>query len=434
MPVKIVDVEFNSPAFTHGVKPGEILHTINGNDIIDVLDYRFYQVNSELKLKIKDYNGQIREVNIEKDEYEELGLTFDTYLIDGEKRCRNKCIFCFIDQLPKGMRESLYFKDDDSRLSFLFGNYVTLTNLSDREINRIINMHISPINVSVHTTNPELRVKMMKNKFAGESLSALYKFAESGIKINCQIVSCRGINDGDELIKTLNDLEKLVPSVESIAVVPVGLTKYRYGLFELEKYDKKSALEVIKIVEEFGDQCILKYGKRLIFPADEFYLKAKKAIPCYDFYEDFAQIENGVGMIASFKSEFMDALEEEKPRQIKKEVTVAGGLASRGMMEELCFKAEERFKGLKINVKSIVNEFFGEEINVTGLVTARDLISQLKGQSLGEKLLISSSMLRSEGDLFLDNLSINDVRKELEIDVEAVSNNGAELIYRILGG
>ena len=430
MAVKIYGVTANSHADRAKIKSGEILLSINGNIIEDVLDYRFYQVNRELNLEISDEIGNARTVRIVKSEYEEIGLEFETYLMDEQKSCRNKCIFCFIDQLPKGMRESLYFKDDDSRLSFLFGNYITLTNLTQHEIDRIIKMHISPINVSVHTTNPQLRCKMMNNRFAGDALRHLESFTRAGISLNCQIVACPGINDGDELIRTFTDLESL--GVNMTAVVPVGLTRYREGLFPLTEYTAETAAQTLDIIEKFGDECVKKHGRRIFYAADEFYIKAKRPIPEPDFYEGFPAVEDGVGMIACLKEEIEFAVEDcEYNDSLSYTVTMACGEAVapylKGMMKIISVK----FPNIKINVVAIKNNFFGGGVNVSGLVTGGDLIEQLRGRELGERLFIPSSMLRFENDVFLDDVSVEDVERELGISLEAVNNNGDQLVRAV---
>ncbi|MDP4120239.1 MAG: DUF512 domain-containing protein [Bacillota bacterium] len=433
MAVKITDVIKNSSADKCGIKAGETLISIDNHDIIDVLDYRFYQLNTSLSLIIRDLSGNTREVRITKQEYDEIGLDFETYLMDKQRPCKNKCIFCFIDQLPKGLRKSLYFKDDDSRLSFLFGNYITLTNLTEHEIDRIIKMHISPINVSVHTTNPELRCKMMGNRFAGKTLEVLERFAKANIKINCQIVSCRGINDGEELKRTLSDLEKLLPSLESVAVVPVGLTKFRENLFELQPYDMQSAAETVEIIESFGNRYIKEHGRRIVFAADEFYIKANKTIPSAEFYESFDQLENGIGMIALLKDEFLCALEDlNEDSDIQCKVTIACGVSAAPYMQELMNEFQKKYKNIIVQVIPIVNDFFGDKIDVTGLIVGGDLINQLKNVDLGEELFISSNMLRHEGDLFLDDTSLCDVENALNIKVTPIKNDGAELLENLL--
>lgn len=431
MAVKIYGVTSGSHAATAKIKEGEILVSINSNDIVDVLDYRFYQVNRNLLLVIEDMAGQRREVSITKGEYEEIGLEFETYLMDEQHSCRNKCIFCFIDQLPKGLRKSLYFKDDDSRLSFLFGNYITLTNITEHEIDRIIKMHISPINVSVHTTNPELRCKMMNNRFAGDALKHLKRFADAGITLNCQIVACPGINDGDELVRTLTDLEVL--GVETTAIVPVGLTRFREGLFPLEAYTKQTAADTLDIIESFGNRCKQKYGRRTFFAGDEFYILAEREIPNPEFYEDFSAIEDGVGMIAYLTDDVKYALEEfDKDESLRHTVTIACGEGVYPFMKNIMSLINEKFPNIKINTKAVKNNFFGGGINVSGLVTGGDLIAQLKGTQLGDRLIIPSSMLRFENDLFLDDVSTDDVERELNIPLLAVNNNGEQLVKSII--
>lgn len=428
MPVLIKAVTKGGRCDKAGVKAGESLLTINGEEIADVLDYRFHQLNRSLTLEIQGESGEVRTVAIKKGEYEELGLEFETYLMDKQHSCRNKCIFCFIDQLPKGMRESLYFKDDDSRLSFLFGNYVTLTNITEHEIERIIKLHISPINVSVHTTNPELRCRMLNNRFAGKALDILKRFADGGIMINCQIVSCPGINDGQELDRTLDDLERLFPQIESIAVVPVGLTAHREGLYPLESYTKETAAKTLDQIEKRGEQFLKKYGRRIVFASDEFYLKAKRELPNADFYEGFMQLEDGVGLLSCLKDEFDWELEEAQPSDIKRKVTLACGKAPEAFLRDLLAGMGEKYPNITVQVVGIENRFFGGEVDVTGLVTGGDLINQLKGVDLGDELIISSAMLRREGDLFLDDVSTDDVERELNIKLTAVPNDGQALL------
>ncbi|MDO4419376.1 MAG: DUF512 domain-containing protein [Ruminococcus sp.] len=430
MSVKISAVTPHSAAERVGIKAGEELVSLNGNKIVDVLDYRFYQLETHLDVTVKGAEGE-RTVKATKTEYEELGLEFDTYLMDKERSCKNKCIFCFIDQLPKGMRETLYYKDDDSRLSFLFGNYITLTNLTEHEIERIIKMHISPVNISVHTTNPELRCKMMNNRFAGESLKIMEKFANAGLTLNCQLVICPGINDGDELKRSLNDLEKL--SVNTIAVVPVGLTDHREGLYPLTPFNKETAEATLKIVENFSEKCLEKHGRRMAFAADELYIMAEREIPKAEFYEDFSCLENGVGLLSLLYDEFEFALEEkEADKGLVRNITLASGESAAPYLQKLFDTLKDKFPNVNINVVPIINDFFGHMINVTGLVVGRDLINTLKGKDLGDKLLFSTSMLRSDGDLFLDDTSVDDVRKALDIEVVPTPNDGAMLLDEIL--
>ncbi len=433
MAVKIFDVTTGSHADKAGIKKGETLLSINSNEIVDVLDYRFYQVNRKLTLEVADENKNVRTIEMTKGEYEEIGLEFETYLMDKQHSCRNKCIFCFIDQLPKGMRESLYFKDDDSRLSFLFGNYITLTNITEHEIDRIIKMHISPINVSVHTTNPELRCKMMNNRFAGDTLKYLKRFADAGITLNCQIVSCPGINDGDELVRTLTDLENL--GVNMTAIVPVGLTRYRENLYPLVPYNKETAGQTIDIIEKMGDECVKKHGRRIFFPGDEFYLLAEREIPSPEFYEDFSALEDGIGMIAYLTDDVGWKLEElDADESLCHKVTMACGEGVFPYMKRIMSMINEKFPNIIINTRAIKNNFFGGGVNVSGLVTGGDLIDQLRGDDLGDRLIITSSMLRFENDLFLDDVSTDDVERELGVTLVPVNNNGNDLVEAVIAG
>lgn len=433
MAVKIFDVTTGSHADKAGIKKGETLLSINSNEIVDVLDYRFYQVNRKLTLEVADEDKNVRTIEMTKGEYEEIGLEFETYLMDKQHSCRNKCIFCFIDQLPKGMRESLYFKDDDSRLSFLFGNYITLTNITEHEIDRIIKMHISPINVSVHTTNPELRCKMMNNRFAGDTLKYLKRFADAGITLNCQIVSCPGINDGDELVRTLTDLEKL--GVNMTAIVPVGLTRYRENLYPLVPYNKETAGQTIDIIEKMGDECVKKHGRRIFFPGDEFYLLAEREIPSPEFYEDFSALEDGIGMIAYLTDDVGWKLEElDADESLCHKVTIACGEGVFPYMKRIMSMINEKFPNITINTRAIKNNFFGGGVNVSGLVTGGDLIDQIRGDDLGDRLIITSSMLRFENDLFLDDVSTDDVERELGVTLVPVNNNGNDLVEAVIAG
>ncbi len=432
MAVKIDGIAEKSPAFKKGICKGDKILTINGNEIIDVLDYRFYQNEKRLKISVETQKGKVKTIRINKGEYEELGLEFNEYLMDKQHSCKNKCIFCFIDQLPKGMRESLYFKDDDSRLSFLFGNYITLTNLTEHEINRIIKMHISPINVSVHTTNPELRCKMMNNRFAGQCLDILKRFNDAQISINCQLVLCPGYNDKDELKRSLSDLMEL-NNVQSIACVPVGLTKYRENLEKLTPFDKKSASMVLDIIEEFAVKYKERYSLRKVYAADEFYLLAEREIPESDFYGDFDQLDNGVGMWSLFRQEALDAVLNDNLSCDGKKRTVVTGTAAFPLLSEIAKLTKEKYENLNVNVVAVKNEFFGERITVAGLVTGGDIIKQLKNTQPGEELLISSSMLRHENDMFLDSVTVKEVENELKVKIVITENDGAQFVYNILG-
>lgn len=429
MPVKIESVTPRSPAAKAGIKAGEILVAINGNKINDALDYGFYTYDNTLSLELDTRTVTVKK----KDDYDELGLNFETYLMDKKQTCRNKCIFCFIDQLPKGMRETLYFKDDDSRLSFLQGNYITLTNMSDDDIDRIIRMKLN-VNVSVHTTNPELRVKMLNNKNAGKVLDYIPKMAENGIVMNCQIVLCRGINDGDELRKTLSDLTALYPQVQSIAVVPFGASKYRENLPEIPLHDKESAISAIQIIEEFGDKMEAEYGERVVYPADEFFLTAGIEIPESDYYGSFDQYENGVGMWAYLHDGYLECLDEVEDDGTAINKSVATGVLAEPLLSELCAKTMERFPSVKLNVFAIKNNFFGETITVSGLLTGNDIINQLMPHKneLGTELLIPKAMLKADEPIFLDDISVSDVEKALNVSVVAVGDEPEDLIEALL--
>ncbi len=433
MSVTIKGIDKGSVADNGKIYPGDKLISLNGNDIVDVLDYRFYQNNENVIALVEDKNGNSHKYRFQKDEYEELGLLFDTYLMDEQHSCKNKCIFCFIDQLPKGLRSSLYFKDDDSRLSFLFGNYITLTNITEHEIERIIKMHISPINISVHTTNPELRVKMMKNKNAGKVLEIIKRFNDADISLNSQLVLCPGYNDGYELEKTLSDLTDL-ENMKCIAAVPVGLTKYREGLCHLEPFGRETASDVLDIIDKYGEKCLDVYGERRVYASDEFYLLAGRKIPEAEYYGDFLQLENGVGLWALLKSEVISALSDIEPfGGAPRVISLATGVASYDLLRYICDKCEKKRKGLKCNVFAIKNDFFGERITVSGLVTATDIINQLKGKDLGEVLLIPSSMLRKQRDMFLDSITVDELSDKLSVPVKYTENDGFELVDTILG-
>ena len=432
MALYVTAVDENSPAERFGLTVGCALLAIDGHPLNDALDYQFYTTPTSFSLEVCE-NEQHRTVQITKAEYEPLGCNFKTYLGDEKHSCANHCMFCFIDQLPPGMREPLYFKDDDERLSFLFGNYITLTNITEHEIDRIIKMHISPINVSVHTTNPELRCKMMNNRFAGDTLKYLKRFADAGITLNCQIVSCPGINDGDELVRTLTDLENL--GVNMTAIVPVGLTRYRENLYPLVPYNKETAGQTIDIIEKMGDECVKKHGRRIFFPGDEFYLLAEREIPSPEFYEDFSALEDGIGMIAYLTDDVGWKLEElDADESLCHKVTIACGEGVFPYMKRIMSMINEKFPNITINTRAIKNNFFGGGVNVSGLVTGGDLIDQLRDDDLGDRLIITSSMLRFENDLFLDDVSTDDVERELGVTLVPVNNNGNDLVEAVIAG
>lgn len=433
--VEITDVLSGSRADKAGIKKNDQLLSINGREIRDVLDYRFYLAEEKIAITVKRGEDEL-EFFIEKEEYDDIGLDFETPLMDKKHSCENKCVFCFIDQLPKGMRETLYFKDDDSRLSFLHGNYVTLTNMRERDIDRIIEMHISPVNVSVHTTNPELRCKMMHNKRAGEVLSYLRRLADANISLCAQIVLCKGINDKDELDRSLHDLIELYPALESVAIVPAGLTKFRDGLYELEPFTKDDARAVIAQINAYGDWCLKKFGTRLFFAADEFYIKAELPMPDDSFYESYSQIENGVGMLTDMMTCIDIELEDISPYadfSSPRKVSIATGYAAYSHMLTISEKLMKAFPDLEITVYKIKNNFFGDTITVAGLLTAKDISEQLKDKSLGDALLISATALRADGEVFLDDVSPAELSKALGVEVIPTRSEASEFITKILG-
>ncbi len=432
--VKIAEVAAGSSADRVGIRPGDYLISINGHEVRDVLDYRFYLAEKTVVLQIHR-DTDLFEVTIRKGTYSDIGLEFETPLMDKKHSCENKCIFCFIDQLPKGMRKSLYFKDDDSRLSFLHGNYITLTNLKQRDVDRIIEMHISPVNISVHTTNPELRVKMMKNKRAGEVLDYIRQFAEAGIKLRGQIVLCRGVNDGPELDRTMQDLQQYYPALESVSIVPAGLTAYRENLYPLEPFTRKECVKIIDQVTSFGEECLKKFGTRLFFCADEMYVKAGRPLPAYPYWEDFTQIENGVGMMASMVHELEIALDyiSTEDRLIKRSLSIATGEAAYAYICGLIGKIQEVCPMIECDVYCVKNNFFGGQVTVSGLITGQDLLEQLKDCILGDELLLPRAMLRSEGDLFLCGMTPQELSEKLGVPLRFVSNDGAEFLDAVLG-
>ena len=411
---------------------GDALLEINENKIQDVLDYKFFAYDSKLKVRLRKPDGSEYELKVKKREGGDLGLDFESYLMDAPRSCANNCVFCFIDQLPKGMRKTMYFKDDDARLSFLMGNYITLTNLSDREIQRIIDLHISPINVSVHTTNRELRCQMLRNKFAGKSIDVMERFAAAGITMNCQIVCCPGLNDGKELQKTMEDLSAMYPAVKSVSVVPLGVTKFREGLYPLSPFTPELAAETLDQVTAFGDECIEKYGSRIFFCGDELYLKAEREIPEDGFYEEYTQLDNGVGMLRLMETEFTSALKlSDEPDYVS--FTIATGASTGKFFEKLVAMAKERYPKLQGNVYVIENDFFGHSIDVTGLITGGDFISQLKTKELGERIFISQNMLRRQEMDFLDDVTLEQAAAALERSIYPVEQDGFALWDAISG-
>ncbi|MBR6744852.1 MAG: DUF512 domain-containing protein [Clostridia bacterium] len=433
--VAITGVLKGSSADRKGIRPGDLLISVNGHPIADILDYRFYLCEKLLSVSLSR-GGEEYIVRIKKDEYDDIGLEFETFLMDKKHSCRNKCIFCFIDQLPRGMRDTLYFKDDDSRLSFLQGNYITMTNLTDDDVSRIIKMKMSPINISVHTTNPELRVFMLKNPKAASSLAYMQRFAEAGTEMNCQIVLCRGVNDGAELERTMHDLACMHPAVIHVSIVPAGMTRFREEnkLYPLTPFSEQEARDVIRKVEAFAEQCLRHYGTRIFYVGDEFYQQAGLPIPDAQYYEDFHAIEDGVGMIASMKQEFEDALADAEPDEaLTREISVATGKAAYGFLCGLAEKFREKYPNVKIHIYEIENRYFGETVTVAGLLTGRDLKEQLLGKPLGETLYISSNMLRYEEDLFLCGMHIDELSEALGAEIRTCPSDGYEFFDRLLG-
>lgn len=428
----ITNIERDSLLFGK-VAVGDSLISINGEPIIDVLDYKFYSYDSALELCFKNSADEDFCVSIRKDAGEDLGLDFETYLMDKAKSCSNRCIFCFVDQLPRGMRRSLYFKDDDARLSFLTGNYITLTNLPDSEVERICKLHIGSVNISVHATDPDVRTMLLGNPRAVHCLDIMRRFAAAKINMNCQIVCCPTINDGDVLAKSMRDLLELYPSVSSVSIIPLGLTGHRDGLCQMTAFDAQSASAVIDMVEDFAKTCFEKHGNRIFFCADELYIKAGREMPDFDAYEDFPQFENGVGLIRSLEYEFLDELDFTDANSGSGEkITIATGVSAAPFIENLVATATQKCN-IDASVRVIYNDFFGRTINVAGLITARDLIAQLKGENLGAKLLISQTMLRHGEGIFLDDLTLDDVEAALGVQVIPVMQDGGELLRAVLG-
>ena len=425
MAIKIQTVEPGSPAQQLGLGPGDELLSVDGNPLNDTLDYEFYTDSSSFHLKAR-IQGAVQEWDVHREARGPFGCDFATYLGDEKHSCSNHCMFCFIDQLPPGMRESLYFKDDDERLSFLFGNYITMTNMQDHEIDRIIKMHISPINISVHTTNPQLRVRMLANRRGGETLKYLDRLVEGGIEVNCQLVLCRGINDGDELRRTLTDLLKLTPMVQSIAAVPCGITDYRKNLYPQVPYDAASSAEVIDILEEFGDECKARHGKRIIYPSDEWYLNAGRPLPPAEFYEDYAQLENGVGMWRLFEQEFLAELD--KPHRVygSKKMDVVTGTLAAPLIGAMMAELHRQYPMIEVTVHPIQNKFFGGNVSVAGLVTATDILAQCKGKLQSSVLGVPEVMLRSERDMFLDSVTVDELAQQLGVKIEILPSGGGD--------
>ena len=432
MAIKIERIEEGSEAQSLGLQPGDELLSVDENELNDTLDYDFYTDSKSFHLKAKVADG-IREWDVQREARGPFGCDFHTYLGDEKHSCSNHCMFCFIDQLPPGMRESLYFKDDDERLSFLFGNYITMTNLSEREVDRIIKMHISPIFISVHTTNPQLRVRMMANKRAAETLDYLERFAKGGIEMNCQLVLCRGINDGDELRRTLDDLLALRPQVGSIAAVPAGVTSYREGLYHLTPYDAQSAAETLDILEEYSKKCRAEYGRTIVYPSDEWYLTAGRPLPQAEFYDEYAQLEDGVGMWRLYHDTFLEELSQRRGFVWPHKMDVVTGTLAAPLIGQMADTLHGQYPQVQVNVHAIQNDYFGGNVSVAGLVTGTDIIRQCKGKLKSRLLGVPEVMLRDEGDRFLDDITVTQLGKELGCRVTILPVDGAGSCRAMLG-
>ena len=434
--VKITEVEKGSLAARRGILPGDELISINSNEISDVLDYRFYLAERSVSLLVRR-GGENFSVDIKKGQYDDIGLLFKTPLMDEKQYCKNKCIFCFIDQNPPGLRETLYFKDDDSRLSFIHGNYITLTNMTDKDVDRIIKMRFSPINISIHTTDPDLRVSMMKNKRSGEVLSYLKRFSDAGLSMCAQIVLCKGVNDGENLLRTMRELAQYFPNLSSVSVVPAGLTKYRDGLYPLADFDAREAGEVIDMVESFAEGYLKEHGSRLFFLADEFYIKAKRPLPSEECYEEYPQIENGVGMLRSITEEFKiaedDALEYAKSLKQARRVAIATGYASYATISSMAKKLTSLTDKLLVTVYPIKNNFFGDSVTVSGLLTGKDIYEQLKGVLSCDELIIPAVATRREERDFLCGMTVAELEEKLSVKIRLCENDGFDFVDAVFG-
>ena len=426
-------VEPGSIAEEMGVESGDKLLSVNGNVVEDVFDYHYLIHDEEIVLLIEKPDGEEWELEIEKDYDEDLGIEFEQGLMDEYRSCRNRCMFCFIDQMPEGMRETLYFKDDDSRLSFLQGNYVTLTNMSDHDIDRILKYHLEPINISIHTMNPKLRCKMLHNRFAGEALKKVDRLFQGQIQMNGQIVLCKGINDGEELEESIRKMSRYLPYLQSVSVVPVGLTKYREGLYPLEPFSKEDAKAVLDTIHRWQNVLYEKYGTHFIHAGDEWYLLAEEELPEEERYDGYLQLENGVGMLRLLEEEFHEAYQSLAGDDIRRELSIATGQLAYPCIQKMARHLEEKCTGTKIHVYPIRNDFFGELITVSGLITGQDLIRQLQGKALGERLLLPCNMFRSEEDVFLDDVTLTQVEEALQVRADIVKSSGQDLIEVVTG-
>ena len=416
-----------------GIEPGDRLISIDGQEIEDVFDYQFYEESEELVLLIEKPDGEQWELEIEKEADEPLGIEFGQGLMDEYRSCRNKCIFCFIDQMPPGMRDTLYFKDDDSRLSFLQGNYITLTNMSSHDVERIVRYRLEPINISFQTTNPELRCRMLHNRFAGDALKKVDILYRGGIEMNGQIVLCKGVNDGEELERSIRDLTRYLPLLKSVSVVPVGLTRFREGLYPLEPFTREEAREVLSVIHRWQEKIYKQNGLHFIHAGDEWYLLAEEDIPEEERYDGYLQLENGVGMLRLLFNEFEEGMSRLGGGPGSGAISAATGKLAYPYIRRMADRVEEQFPGRKIHVYCIRNDFFGERITVSGLVTGQDIIAQLKGKELGSRLLLPCNMLKADEDVFLDDITVKEVSDALQVPVDIVKSSGQDLIDAMLG-
>lgn len=435
----VQEVEPGSVAEEMGIEAGDVLVSVNGTQVTDIFDYQFLIQDVYIEVLIRKPDGEEWLLEIDKEYDEDLGIVFENGLMDEYRSCRNKCIFCFIDQMPKGMRETLYFKDDDSRLSFLQGNYVTLTNMSDEDIERIIRYRLSPINISFQTTEPELRCKMLNNRFAGQALRQVDKLYEAGITMNGQIVLCKGVNDGEHLERSLSDLKAYAPVLESVSVVPVGLSKYRDGLYPLQPFTSEDAKEVLACIHAWQERMYREYGIHFVHASDEWYVMADEDLPEADRYDGYLQLENGVGMLRLFLDEFDEAMEivEKEPDRygsVGGELSVVTGRMAYPYIRGMADRIAERFPQLTVHVYAVTNDFFGELITVSGLLTGRDIIAQLRGRRLGTRILLPQNVLRSGEDYFLDDVTVDEVERALQVKADIVKSSGHDFVHAVLNG
>lgn len=414
------------------IEAGDYLLEVNGTTIVDIFDYQLLCMDEFIDVVIEKSNGEQWELEIEKDENEELGLEFENGLMDEYRSCCNKCMFCFIDQMPKGMRDTLYFKDDDSRLSFLQGNYITLTNMSDDDVRRIVKYHLEPINISIHTTNPELRCKMLHNRFAGEALKKVDILYEGGITMNGQIVLCKGENDGEELERSIRDMTKYLPYLQSVSVVPVGLTKYREGLYPLESFEKEDAKKVLETIHKWQKKIYEEHGTHFIHAGDEWYILAEEEVPEEERYDGYLQLENGVGMLRLLQNEFEEEFDTLVGDDRRREISLATGVLAYPYLKRMVERLQTKYPNITVHLYKIINNFFGEKITVAGLITGQDLIGQLKGQPLGDTLLLPCSMLRDGEEVLLDDVTLTDLKESLQVDIDIVKSSGQDLIEAII--